>query len=351
MQVRDCVASSYAELRPFKPEKTATFPVYPDLVETLVSTEKHPDDYGRARDGRVLGIRVRRSETVAMVMARMGLEENHGVMIDEYVDVAVHHLDVVSDPEQRWPGGDPLLPGNAADEPDHVAHRLNIDPTHVDIQSPGGSREGYVHSGFYRNVRSTRYAILNALKRAVEGRSVRPGGGKLAGKLQALYITGHSLGGASASMLALMLVTRAGLPGPTSSAAEGGLHLRWTDDRQPRTRQRLQPARLPARAGDPLRVRQRHRPPAAARGVRPFAHFGPATSTSPRERRTTGSPTTRRRSSLRNLLEIAAAPLSVLAGDLKLTRRLQFHASLRDHLPQYYIDALTPPGVRSEFGD
>ena len=63
-----------------------------------------------------------------------------------------------------------------------------------------------MHSGFYRNVRSTRYEILNALERALEGRSVRPDGDELPNKLQALYITGHSLGGASASMLALMLV-------------------------------------------------------------------------------------------------------------------------------------------------
>ena len=49
--------------------------------------------------------------------------------------------------------------------------------------------------------------------------------------------------------------------------------------------------------------------------------------------------------------EAAVAPLSLFAGDFKLTRRLQFHASLRDHLPQNYMTALTPPGVRSEFGD
>jgi hypothetical protein len=40
-----------------------------------------------------------------------------------------------------------------------------------------------------------------------------------------------------------------------------------------------------------------------------------------------------------------------LARELKLTRHLRFKASIVDHLPQYYIDALTPEGVRSEFGD
>ena len=62
------------------------------------------------------------------------------------------------------------------------------------------------------------------------------------------------------------------------------------------------------------------------------------------------------RNQLRNLLNIFDSPLTLLAGDFKLTGRLQFHASLRDHLPQYYIAALMPQGpkdrgVRSEFGD
>jgi hypothetical protein len=30
---------------------------------------------------------------------------------------------------------------------------------------------------------------------------------------------------------------------------------------------------------------------------------------------------------------------------------LPFPYQLDDHLPQHYITALTPPGVRSEFGD
>ncbi len=44
-------------------------------------------------------------------------------------------------------------------------------------------------------------------------------------------------------------------------------------------------------------------------------------------------------------------PAVFLARQFKLTRNVPFHASVNDHLPQYYITALTPPGVRSEFGD
>ena len=57
------------------------------------------------------------------------------------------------------------------------------------------------------------------------------------------------------------------------------------------------------------------------------------------------------RKQLSNLLQLVANPLSFLARQFTLTRNLPFHASVVDHLPQYYVTALTPPGVRSEFGD
>jgi hypothetical protein len=67
-----------------------------------------------------------------------------------------------------------------------------------------------VHAGFYRNVRATRYEVMRALHRALDGRSVHePLDGqpddKIGEGLEALYITGHSLGGAMAAMTAAML--------------------------------------------------------------------------------------------------------------------------------------------------
>ena len=41
----------------------------------------------------------------------------------------------------------------------------------------------------------------------------------------------------------------------------------------------------------------------------------------------------------------------MVAKSLTVTRRIRFRASLADHFPQYYIDALTPGRLRSEFGD
>ena len=86
---------------------------------------------------------------------------------------------------------------------------INVDPQRLSIPFFDGSGDDYVHGGYYRDVRSTRYEIVGALLRALDGRSVLEDGAQMPNALQALYITGHSLGGASAAMLAIiiMLVT------------------------------------------------------------------------------------------------------------------------------------------------
>jgi hypothetical protein len=57
------------------------------------------------------------------------------------------------------------------------------------------------------------------------------------------------------------------------------------------------------------------------------------------------------RKHLKTVVGLLGTPLSFLARQVKLTRNVTFHASVYDHLPEYYITALTPEGVRSEYGD
>jgi hypothetical protein len=351
MQVQDCVASSYAELRPFKPERTATFPVYPDLVDKLVSAETHPDDTIAHVMAVCSAYAYSEVATVATMMARMGLEENHCVMIDEYVDAMF--ITSTSFLVQSKDGRVVILCYRGTPPTSLITWLTdaNIDPTHIDIRSPGGSGECYVHSGFYRNVRSTRYEILNALERAIGGHSVRPGGGMLANELQALYITGHSLGAASASMLAMMLVAEPAYRQPIVSRLKavytfGGPMIASPELARDCNRHDFLRERVIRYVYDNDVVPQL--PPKASD---PFAHFGSGYQYKPKGDGGGWQRNDAPRKQLRNLLSLAAAPLSVLAVDLKLTRHLQFHASLRDHMPQYYIAALTPPGVRSEFGD
>ena len=351
MKVTDHVAPSYAELRPFKPERTPTFPVYPDLIDRLVTADTYPDDTVAHVMAVCSAYAYSEVATVATTMARMGLEQSHCVMIDEYVDAMF--ITSTSFLIQSKDGRVAILCYRGTPPTSLITWLTdaNIDPTRIHIPSPDGSREGYVHSGFYRNVRATRYEILNALKRAIDGHSVRPDGGKLANELQALYITGHSLGAASASMLALMLVVEPAYQQAIVSRLKavytfGGPMLASPELARDCNQNQFLRERVIRYVYTNDIVPQL--PPAESD---PFAHFGTGYQYKPRGESGSWQQNDAPRKQLRSLLSIAASPLSLLAEDFKLTRRLRFRASLRDHLPQNYVAALTPPGVRSEFGD
>jgi len=347
----ECVAPRYADLRPFKSARTKAFPVYRDLVKTLVAAKAHPDETIAHVMAVCSAYAYSDVETVATMMARMGLEENHCVMIDEYVDAMF--ITSTSFLIQSKDGRVAILcyRGTPATSLITWLTDANLEPTRIDMPSPSGSREGYVHGGFYRNVRSTRYEILNALERAINGQSVRPGDDKkLENKLEALYITGHSLGAASASMLALMLVVDPDYKpvvdklkavytfgGPMLASRE----IAEDCNEHPFLHERV--IRY-VYANDIV-------PQLPPRESGRFAHFGSGYQYKPKGDGGSWEQNDAPRRQLRNLLEIPIAPLTLFAGDIRLTRRLQFHASLRDHLPQYYITALTPERVRSEFGD
>jgi hypothetical protein len=351
MDVKHCTAPDYEHLRPFKDNQTPTFPVYRHLVDKLLSVETHPDK----TIAHVMAVCSAYSysdvHTVSTIMARLGLPENHCVIIEEYVDALF--ITSTAFLIQSDDGRVAILCYRGTPPTSLITWLTdaNIDPTHIDVLSPSDSHECYVHGGFYRNVRSTRYEILNCLKRAIEGRSVRPGGEAVANKLQALYITGHSLGGASASMLALMLAVEPAYEERLSSTLKAiytygapmiaSPELAQHCDDHPFLLERV------IRYVNSNDIVPQLPPAASSR----FAHFGVGYQYKRKGDGGSWEQNDAPRKQLRHLMNIASAPLSIFAADIKLTRRLQFHASLRDHLPEYYVTALTPPGVRSEFGD
>jgi hypothetical protein len=350
METQDFNAPSYATLRPLKPATTKTFPVYADLAGMLLAAHDHPDPEVAHAMSVCAGYAYSDGQTVAMMMARLGLEDNHCRMISEYVDVMF--ITSTSFLVQSKDGRVVILCYRGTPPTDLITWLTDIDvnPARIRIPAPSGPGEYEVHGGFYRNVRSTRYEIVRALERALEGRSVLADGGAMPNAMEALYITGHSLGAASASMLAVMLVTEpryAPIVRTLRAVYTFGQPMIASPELAERCREDafLDESVIRYVYADDIAPQL----PPKVSGA--FRHFG--TEYQYREQGDGGhwhfneEP----RSQLASVLELLGNPLSFLARQVKLTRRLRFHASVYDHLPQLYITALTPPGVRSEFGD
>jgi hypothetical protein len=350
MLITESKAPSYEQLRPLKPLTTPTFPVYPDLADTLMAADDHPDATIAHVLGTCAGYAYSDADTVAMIMARLGLNDNHCLKIAQSVDpmfIASTSFLVQSD------DGRTVILCYRGTEPVNLVNWLtdaDINPEKVAIAFPDTPGTFDVHAGFYRNVRATRYEIVNGLERALNGQSVLVEGGPVPHPLEALYVTGHSLGGAMAALMAIMLMTE-----KAYSSIAATLKAVYTFG-QPMIGT---PALAEACEAHPFLGRNVLRylydndvvpqlPPAASGD---FAHFGPEyqyeTKGSEGRWKHNSDPT----GQLPNLLELVSLPISFLARQFRLTRNLPFRASIDDHLPHHYIAALTPPDVRSEFGD
>jgi Lipase (class 3) len=296
--------------------------------------------------------------TVATMMDRLGLTGNRCRMISEYVDALF--LTSTAYLIQSQDGRVAILCYRGTPPTSVITWMTNfqVEPVTIPLPRHDAGGAGAVHAGFYRNVRSTRFKLTQLLEDAIAGKSVLHDAPDSAGAatgepgqgLEALYLTGHSLGGASAALLAASFVfdrgeydailkrlrsvytyaaPMIGTPGFADACdscpllAQNVLRYVYANDIVPQ---------LPPKA------------------FGSFKHFGreyrytPAGDDGRWER---SSP----RTQLDSLAQIATTPLSILAKALTRTRRIPFHASLSDHFPQYYLNVLTPPSLRSEFGE
>ncbi|HEX6887192.1 MAG TPA: lipase family protein [Candidatus Nanopelagicales bacterium] len=343
--VEESVAPSLATLRPLRPEVTPGFPVYPDLVERLLASPDGADPAVMHALAVCAGYAYAGPDVVTMMMARMGLTGNRcrtiAMAVDPMFIRSTAH--VVQSEDGRvvivcYRGTEPMSLVNWLTDAD-------VYPDRVRLPLPATDEEFTVHAGFYRNVRATRFEVLSALERAGAGASVTVDAAPVAHPMQLLLLAGHSLGGAMASLLAIMLRTNphfAGLAQPMGVVATFG---------QPMVASPELAAACQADAFLASRVVRHvyiddvvpHLPP---RDSGPFAHVGV-------ERRYDGQqwsmaePTRQ----LGNLVGLLETPLSFLSRRIEVLRRVPFRHSIDDHLPHHYITALTPPGVPSEFGD
>lgn len=343
------VAPKYDLLRPMKSRTSPTFPVYRDLADKLANASNFPDATVAHALGTCAGYAYSDQETVAMIMARMGLEDNYCLMVRESVD-AMFICSTAFLVQSKC--GRVLILCYRGTEPSNFINWLtdaDVNPEKVSFPFPGLDSPVEIHGGFYRNVRATRFAVVTALKLALNGQSVLGTGETLKGPLEAIYITGHSLGGAMAALMGAMLIME-----PVYKPIADGLRALYTFG-QPMVGN---PTFARACAENPFLGAKVFRyvfghdivpelPPTASGE---FAHFGAEyrlESNSHGNPRKSPRPTTQ----LSNLAELLETPLGFLAHQIKALRNIPLQHSLYDHGPQHYIAALTPPNVRSEFGD
>jgi hypothetical protein len=349
MLTAEATAPTYETLRPLRSSTSSTFPVYRDLVDKLVGASLHPDSTVAHALGTCAGYAYSDERTVAMIMARMGLANNRCRKVEQRVDAMfICSTSYLLQSEC----GRVVIVCYRGTEPANFINWLtdaDVNPEKVSFRLGNGSGSHLVHAGFYRNVRATRYEVIRALERAMNGESIFEDGGKVDRSLEALYITGHSLGAAMAAIMGLMISTESayevlakklravyayGQPmiGTPDLAAACEAHpflgkkvIRFVYGND------IVPALPPTASG-------------------PFAHFGPER----RFRRGADGiweEPNEKTHQVPNLLHLAGAPIAFLAQQVQAFRNLSFPYSLDDHGPQHYISALTPPNVRTEFGD
>ncbi len=358
MLIKDTIAPSQAELRPLESAFDATFPVYLNLTTDLVEAPKHPNNTVAHVMAICAGYAYSDSDTLVTIMARMGLVDNACRTISESVDALFisSTAHVIQSNDGRvvivaYRGTDPTSSHKWLTYDDLYAGRVALSPGDLPV-----------HEGFYRNVSATRSAVVTTLAHAAAGRSIVEPHHFMENGMEALYITGHGLGGAVAVLMAVMLRTR-----PAYARLAGTLRAVYTFG-QPMVGT---PSFAKACTENTflrenvIRYIYRHdvvsRLPPKVSG--PFAHFG-------REYRYEGTDEAacwrhknrprRQASTLQvklNLEGVVAAaglvvtPLAVAAPLLRMFRIVRSRNTLDDHSPSHYIFALTPPGVRSEFGD
>lgn len=320
------------------------FPIYAGLADALIEAHRSDD---AARDpvvAHVLGTcaayAYSDAETVATMMARVGLEENACVGITQTVDAMFIYSTawLVQSRCGRvvvlcYRGTEPSTFGNWLGDAD-------VGSDSVTLHDDDGDVTVAVHSGFYRNVRATRWDVLRELNHALEGRSLLDPEQRLPHRMEALYVAGHSLGGAMAVLFGLSL---AGTPQHAALAAS--LRAIYTFG-QPMTL-----AGTDSRTIDAV-GRRLHRH-VAARDIIPsmppiawgrFAHIGHEYICSENEWLRSEKPVAQ----LSNLREI---PRSLLAFFATGKRRETLRYTAAEHGPHHYLSALRPPGMLTEFGD
>jgi hypothetical protein len=320
------------------------FPLYDGLADRLAAAHQTASADGDLAVAHVLatcaGYAYADVATVVMMMARMGLDANACVEISQTVDAMMIFSTAYLVQSQC---GRVAILCYRGTEPGTLGNWLGDVDTGSEASALLGAAEGdpvRVHAGFHLNLRATWLGVLEQLELALEGKSVAVPDARVAQPLQALYVTGHSLGGAMAVLFGLSIArSRAQraiadklraiytfgqpmatcAPLPAWAAAAGSRVFRYVIPRD------LIPALPPASWG-------------------PFTHIGQEYRYADGAWRASATPVT----PLTNVREIPRALLAFMAPQKKTAA---YRYAIGDHRPQNYIASLRPTGMISELGD
>ena len=315
------------------------FPIYADPIGHLLRAHVGDTADRDATVAHVLGVlsgyAYSDAATVAMMAGRLGMAGAACVRTAQAVD-AMTIFSTAYLLQSRcgraailcYRGTEPANLGNWLGDADVGSHTIDL----------GGVRLA-VHSGFDRNVSATRWPILELLHAAARGESIARPGARLDQPLEALYVAGHSLGGAMAVLFALRLADS-----EDGRDLDGRLRAIYTFGQPLATG-----GPLPERGLAVARKLFRHvhardvvpsLPPAAWGALEHFGHeFHYANGE------------WRRRDPAAQLSSLRDVSRSVLAVLAPAGKRDKSAYTMADHGPHHYIAALRPAGRVTEFGD
>jgi lipase (class 3) len=324
-------------------EPGAPFPIHEDLPVRLLAAHATAAD----RDplvahvlGTLAAYAYADTETMATMAARLGLEGSGCVGIAQTVDAmlvfstayvlqsACGRVGIVC-----YRGTEAATFGNWLGDADVGSERMTL-----------GEASFVVHAGFRRNMRATRWVVLEQLRLALEGRSVLAPGERVGSPLEALYVTGHSLGGAMAVLFALSLDGEheqrellAGLRAKLRAVYTFGQPLFGGEP-------------FPPAAGNLAQRVYRHVIPQDPIPALPPALWGRLTHLG-KEYRWEAGEWRRAETPVVQLANLREVPRSLLAFFARAERRERLAYAMAAHAPHHYLAALRPPGCVTELGD
>jgi hypothetical protein len=373
LRTHDVKAPTYEYLRPFnEAPRTGGFPVYPNLVEHMATVDAHPDPMIEHVLATCAAYAYSDAETLSTIMARMGMPDNHCRMVQTTAEPMF--ISSTAFLIQSADGRIAILCYRGTEPTNFIGWLTDWDVEPERIGYQFGDPCASVHGGFYRNVRATRYEVMHSLRRAIEGRSVHAAlngeSDRETPPLERLYITGHSLGGAMAALMAVMIQHERKYEEVADRLTDGAVYTFG----QPMI-------------GDPgfVRACEKHPflrnkvlryvydsdvvPHLPPRTSGPYQHFGrefhyrihhlkenvlswlryAGCAYNPRqgEWHRKKYPTQQMPSAMGVALGFSA----FAARRSQILRSLPVVYSFEDHLPHHYIAALTPYGALNEFGD